>query len=1084
MRRLVILFVVLAQVASVSAQGKSRNADNALARARGTYEGTLNQYESPIRVVVDDSRPNDCGLAELSAWGCSGPIVNCRPTGQGLAFDMQLFEKDGSKCKRIAYPDALISHGLMGLQIELYTGGRVRLATAPQVTHSPKVGSLPAGPRVPGEAVPKCDPKAAVDLDLNGEWSYRERAGLVFVQQKGTCIEITVPGVRGPSYEAKGTLDGAKLLLRWREVGGRATGTAKMQARIDRLLVASAPGTARWLPPYLGRIRDLSALPLAKELLSSNRGAKQRAAIVAAGVLLGLDFEKGGLEDSAMDPRLRAVAAQAAKLQRALPRSSEEPGPLLVAAIELLIETGHEARKAGDRKRVLACMAAASTALRKLRDPKRALPLSVRIGSLNPDMPYVIRTAGLRSKAAERARSEAVGRCSEMIAKGDLGAAQTACDEADRMLAELAPEALELATVPVAAEDSKGLLARDQLKVHAALGESELLQTLSRRYRELVAVAGKPDRANIREQALAWAEQLLGQMVEQLGQGAAFHDLPTAMRALQTDLRVTMPTMPTSLEHLGAMSRQASYGSFFMAGESLEDQATGFAATFRRAPTLAFYLLSQRKGKGHAVEGIVSKLARRANDSDYAQLRLKRGQLSATYFAGLGETSSQPSGPPPLRTEIELIEGRLAIDAQKRATARTKKQERAEQAWLRTVASALPKDGALISYQRYSVESEGHRESHYAAFVVRGRAGEAELFPLDAAAPIDGAIEALVASVQRPGPLAEAEQRAAALYDLLFRPLAQRLPGVAKLWISPDAQITRVPFAALHDGQRWLIDRFELQAVEAAPCAARAGAVGATPSIVVLANPARGAAIYGHPSLDPQAYDDLAGAAAEAQLLESTFPGRVKALEGADAREAALYELRAPSILHIASHGAYLADAAGESPGASRGIKLTLGSVAPTSRIPGAALTREGMLGWLQATLLVASPASSRDAALVDGLDGFATAYELSTLDLHGTRLVVLSACQSGLGAIGGWSGVNSVQEAFHIAGAEDVVATLWNIGDEPTLAFMRVFYRAIADGAPVARALQRAIVERKRIDRHPYAWAPFVLSARSTQNY
>jgi hypothetical protein len=108
-----------------------------------------------------------------------------------------------------------------------------------------------------------------------------------------------------------------------------------------------------------------------------------------------------------------------------------------------------------------------------------------------------------------------------------------------------------------------------------------------------------------------------------------------------------------------------------------------------------------------------------------------------------------------------------------------------------------------------------------------------------------------------------------------------------------------------------------------------------------------------------------------------------------------------------------------------------------------------------------------------------ASALELSTLDLDGTQLVVLSACETGLGGVSAGEGVFGLRRAFAEAGARRLVVSLWKVDDDATAFLMGVFYQALKDGLDVDAALAHAQGETRRQPRwaHPYYWAAFILS-------
>ncbi len=108
-----------------------------------------------------------------------------------------------------------------------------------------------------------------------------------------------------------------------------------------------------------------------------------------------------------------------------------------------------------------------------------------------------------------------------------------------------------------------------------------------------------------------------------------------------------------------------------------------------------------------------------------------------------------------------------------------------------------------------------------------------------------------------------------------------------------------------------------------------------------------------------------------------------------------------------------------------------------------------------------------------------ATALEISTLDFDGTELVVLSACDTGLGGLTAGEGVFGLRRGFVAAGAKRVVLSLWEVDDAATAFLMNEFYQSLKDGRSTDEALSHAQAETRRQPgwAHPYYWAAFMLS-------
>jgi CHAT domain-containing protein len=111
------------------------------------------------------------------------------------------------------------------------------------------------------------------------------------------------------------------------------------------------------------------------------------------------------------------------------------------------------------------------------------------------------------------------------------------------------------------------------------------------------------------------------------------------------------------------------------------------------------------------------------------------------------------------------------------------------------------------------------------------------------------------------------------------------------------------------------------------------------------------------------------------------------------------------------------------------------------------------------------------------GPGGIVTAREIAGFDWWGTQLVVLSACETGIGAMTSGDGVHGLRRALVLAGAASQVVSLWAVDDESTRALMRHYYAELAAGTARAEALRRAKLRLlHRADyTHPHAWAAFI---------
>jgi len=173
----------------------------------------------------------------------------------------------------------------------------------------------------------------------------------------------------------------------------------------------------------------------------------------------------------------------------------------------------------------------------------------------------------------------------------------------------------------------------------------------------------------------------------------------------------------------------------------------------------------------------------------------------------------------------------------------------------------------------------------------------------------------------------------------------------------------------------------------------------------------------------------------------------------------------APKIIHLSTHGFFFPDVKNQPK------TLRFGSEEPVFKISDNPMIRAGLI------LAGGNYAWKTGKPLGNREDGILTAYEISQMDLRSTDLVVLSACETGLGQIEGNEGVYGLQRAFKIAGAKHLVMSLWQIPDFHTQELMTAFYsNMLIKKMPVREALMAA-QETMRLKRYePFYWAGFVL--------
>jgi CHAT domain-containing protein/tetratricopeptide (TPR) repeat protein len=187
---------------------------------------------------------------------------------------------------------------------------------------------------------------------------------------------------------------------------------------------------------------------------------------------------------------------------------------------------------------------------------------------------------------------------------------------------------------------------------------------------------------------------------------------------------------------------------------------------------------------------------------------------------------------------------------------------------------------------------------------------------------------------------------------------------------------------------------------------------------------------------------------------------------GEEALEETVKSLNSPRLLHIATHGLFLED---------------VEHINKDERVFGMEMKRFAENPLLRSMLLFTGANNTiENKNLTNSLsssdDGLLTAYEAMNLSLDNTELVVLSACETGLGKIKNGEGVYGLQRAFIQAGAKSLIMSLWSVDDEKTMELMKTFYKKWLAGKTKRRAFKEAQQVIKNKYKSPYYWGAFVM--------
>jgi CHAT domain-containing protein/Tfp pilus assembly protein PilF len=535
-------------------------------------------------------------------------------------------------------------------------------------------------------------------------------------------------------------------------------------------------------------------------------------------------------------------------------------------------------------------------------------------------------------------------------------------------------------------------------------------------------------------------------------------------------------------------------------------------------------LVLRRKGivfdaLSRAREALPSRLSEAAR-KEWEQLSAFRGELSQLLLNKPKAMTLEQyqANLVSLQQRIEQSEQRLA-----KGSALVAKELQQRKFTVAAISKTLPKDAALVDFVKILdydfVQGQWKPSMRYLAFVLTSE-GDVNLVDLGEAsaleaiaqraladiktslgtrgieilkAPCDRSVDPRGIEIQKAPCGRDAGRQSVQLlqelYAQVWAPMEKALGKADKVVLSPDGLLNLVPFAALVDSQgRSLVERYQLAYVTSGR--ELVGVEGAMP------RPDSDLLLVANPSFDQKGSDaGRQGAALRSREFRGVFtplPGteresreipplvvapkeQKQVLVGKRATETAVKNARSPRILHLATHGFFLPDdesaldavKLGGVP--DRGITVVPRPIGKRYENP---LVRSGL----------AFAGANHATGITDGDDGILTALEITGMDLYGTELVVLSACDTGVGEIKTGEGVFGLRRAFALAGAKNLLMSLWEVSDDVTARQMKMFYQNLQK-LPKAEALRQAQLETIKELKAEYnglappgLWAPFIL--------
>lgn len=410
-----------------------------------------------------------------------------------------------------------------------------------------------------------------------------------------------------------------------------------------------------------------------------------------------------------------------------------------------------------------------------------------------------------------------------------------------------------------------------------------------------------------------------------------------------------------------------------------------------------------------------------------------------------------------------------------------------------TIRSALQPGQAALEIVRFQGQLQNTLDStHYAIFILSPELSEPALvFVADGDQLEQVVIEKHLSACTSPQTVVPG----ADLYNAVWKKINPFVQNAKSIFVSADGCFHKINFATLRQADNtYLLDRytfypvFSLKDILSQNVRTQLG----SKSAVLLGNPAflpQNASANSSTSRSRSAVETipdtntytlnnpigvlrdlhatrgielspLPGSQKEVDQLAALFQRnawQVSLFTGAQAREEELKSLRSPRVLHLATHGYFLAN----------------------ERAGTAGLSKETVVRnpLLRSMLFLAGAQNTLDKKPLNSKeDGILTAYEVLNMNLDSTELVVLSACKTGQGKVQNGEGVYGLQRALRIAGAQSLLLSLWDVDDEVGRTFMQTFYEQWLGGKSKPEAFRYTQLAIKVKFPHPFYWAGFIL--------
>ncbi len=551
-----------------------------------------------------------------------------------------------------------------------------------------------------------------------------------------------------------------------------------------------------------------------------------------------------------------------------------------------------------------------------------------------------------------------------------------------------------------------------------------------------------------------------------------------ATAIFERSLRLTNRNLEHWLWGAGEKTRQ----SYLQKEEYARDAYLSFYS-FLHLSEEAFYFSLSRKGLLLRISSEINVLTKQSNNPEVqkqaAEFNSLKAQLASLSFSDKPEDRGKTKD---LEEQANNLERELT---QKIATFKRTKTNVSPQ----EVLDKLESDQAMVDFLVYKERDlkTNKEKTEQAIVLVADKKQGIKLIKLGELAPISETIKTYRQTIlptpqgqlaNREDVLKPASQK---LYQLIWQPLLPHIANKKQIYLVPDGILNLFPFKALQDEKgHYLAEKQQITLLSSARDIVLPPLEAKTNDAAIFAAPVFGNKDDKTSNITTRSvvknrqdvnFEPLDGAELEGKTLSNLIKPKqpIQLFQGQQASEAEVAKMKSPRFLHFATHGFFLEilPPAPENP-AMHGL---MQEDTKKNQLIENPLTRSGLA-------LTGANFGIKGQKQADGTDGILTALEVLGLNLEGTDLVTLSACETGVGDIQVGEGVYSLNRAFQEAGAKNVLSTLWSVADEQTQQFMQNFYTLVLNGKTPQQALQETqlkFINNKTL-KDPFFWAAFTV--------